>query len=259
MKNVALITGASSGLGKAFAEIHAKRGGDLVIVARSTDKLNELKSKLEENYKVGVYVLTKDLSEIDAAEEIYNELKRKNISVDYLINNAGLGGQGYFHERTMEQDINLIMVDIIALTKLTKLYLRDFVKRGNGKILNVSSTAALMPAGPLQAVYYAAKSYVTALSEGIWQEIQGTGVTITTLMPGGMNTGFAKASNLENTALAKEMTFSPEVVAQDGYNAMLNGDMEVISKLTPEQVEWFKTIPTTPKEILLKQLFEMQR
>ena len=259
MKKVALITGASSGLGKAFAEIHAKRGGDLVIVARSTDKLNELKSKLEENYKVGVYVLTKDLSEIDAAEEIYNELKRKNISVDYLINNAGLGGQGYFHERTMEQDINLIMVDIIALTKLTKLYLRDFVKRGNGKILNVSSTAALMPAGPLQAVYYAAKSYVTALSEGIWQEIQGTGVTITTLMPGGMNTGFAKASNLENTALAKEMTFSPEVVAQDGYNAMLNGDMEVISKLTPEQVEWFKTIPTTPKEILLKQLFEMQR
>ena len=259
MKNVALITGASSGLGKAFAEIHAKRGGDLVIVARSTDKLNELKSKLEENYKVGVYVLTKDLSEIDAAEEIYNELKRKNISVDYLINNAGLGGQGYFHERTMEQDINLIMVDIIALTKLTKLYLRDFVKRGNGKILNVSSTAALMPAGPLQAVYYAAKSYVTALSEGIWQEIQGTGVTITTLMPGGMNTGFAKASNLENTSLAKEMTFSPEVVAQDGYNAMLNGDMEVISKLTADQVEWFKTIPTTPKEILLKQLFEMQR
>ena len=258
MKNVALITGASSGLGKAFAEIHAKRGGDLVIVARSTDKLNELKSKLEENYKVGVYVLTKDLSEIDAAEEIYNELKRKNISVDYLINNAGLGGQGYFHERTMEQDINLIMVDIIALTKLTKLYLRDFVKCGNGKILNVSSTAALMPAGPLQAVYYAAKSYVTALSEGIWQEIQGTGVTITTLMPGGMNTGFAKASNLENTALAKEMTFSPEVVAQDGYNAMLNGDMEVISKLTADQVEWFKTIPTTPKEILLKQLFEMQ-
>ena len=259
MKNVALITGASSGLGKAFAEIHAKRGGDLVIVARSTDKLNELKSKLEENYKVGVYVLTKDLSEIDAAEEIYDELKRKNISVDYLINNAGLGGQGYFHERTMEQDINLIMVDIIALTKLTKLYLRDFVKRGNGKILNVSSTAALMPAGPLQAVYYAAKSYVTALSEGIWQEIQGTGVTITTLMPGGMNTGFAKASNLENTALAKEMTFSPEVVAQDGYNAMLNGNMEVISKLTAEQAEWFKTIPTTPKEILLKQLFEMQR
>ena len=151
------------------------------------------------------------------------------------------------------------MVDIIALTKLTKLYLREFVKRGNGKILNVSSTAALMPAEPLQAVYYAAKSYVTALSEGIWQEIQGTGVTITTLMPGGMDTGFAKASNLENTALAKEMTFSAEVVAQDGYNAMLNGDMEVISKLTADQVEWFKTIPTTPKEILLKQLFEMQR
>ncbi len=259
MKNVALITGASSGLGKSFAEIHAKRGGDLIIVARSIDKLNELKKSLEENFKVNVYVLPKDLSKIDAAEEIYGELNREKIPVDYLINNAGLGGQGYFHERTMEQDLNLIMVDIIALTKLTKIFLRDFVKRGSGKILNVSSTAALMPAGPMQAVYYAAKSYVTALSEGIWQEIQGTGVTITTLMPGGMDTGFAKASNLENTNLAKAMTFSPDVVAQDGYEAMLRGDMEVISKLTPEQLEWFKSVPTTPKEILLKQLFEMQK
>ena len=111
----------------------------------------------------------------------------------------------------------------------------------------------------MQATYCAAKSYVTALSEGICQEIQGTGVTITTLMPGGMDTGFAKASNLESTVLAKAMTFTPEVVAKDGYEAMLRGDMEVISKLTAEQVEWFKTIPTTPKEILLKQLFEMQR
>ncbi len=135
MKNVALITGASSGLGKSFAEIHAKRGGDLVIVARSTDKLNELKKLLEENFKVNVYVLPKDLSKIDAAEEIYDELNREKIPVDYLINNAGLGGQGYFHERTMDQDLNLIMVDIIALTKLTKIFLRDFVKRGSGKIL----------------------------------------------------------------------------------------------------------------------------
>ena len=259
MKKVALITGASSGLGKELARIHAARGGDLVIVARSVDRLNDLKTELEQKFGVSVYVLPKDLSKVDAAEEIYDELKREKISVDYLINNAGLGGQGYFHERTMEQDLNLIMVDIIALTKLTKLFLRDFVKRGNGKILNVSSTAALFPGGPLQAVYYAAKSYVTVLDAAIWQEIQGTGVTMTTLMPGGMDTGFAKASSLENTALAKEMTFTPAVVAQDGYNAMIRGDMEVISKLTPEHAEWFKTIPTTPKEILLKQIFNMQK
>ena len=259
MKEIALITGASSGLGKALAEIHAKRGGDLVIVARSVDRLNELKQNLEKNYGASVYVLPKDLSKIDAAEEIYDELRRENIEVDYLINNAGLGGQGYFHERAMEQDMNLIMVDIIALTKLTKLFLRDFVKRGSGKILNVSSTAALMPAGPLQAVYYAAKSYVTALSDGIWQEIQGTGVTITTLMPGGMDTGFAKASNLENTPIAKAMTFTPEVVALDGYEAMIRGDMEVVSRLTPEQEIWFKSVPTTPKEIIMKQIFDMQK
>ena len=259
MKETALITGASSGLGKALAEIHAKRGGDMVVVARSVDKLNELKKNLEQNYSVNVYVLPKDLSKFEAAEEIYDEISRENIEIDYLINNAGLGGQGYFHERTMAQDMNLIMVDIIALTKLTKLFLRDFVKRGSGKILNVSSTAALMPAGPLQSVYYAAKSYVTALSDGIWQEIQGTGVKITTLMPVGMDTGFAKASNLENTILAKAMTFTPEIVAQDGYEAMLRGDMEVISRLTPEQEIWFKSVPTTPKEIILQQIFDMQK
>lgn len=259
MKKVALITGASSGLGKELAKIHAEKGGDLIIVARSVDKLNELKKNLEEKFGIEVYVLPKDLSKIDAAEEIYDEVQREKISVDYLINNAGLGGQGYFHERTMEQDMGMIMVDIIALTKLTKLFLRDFVKRGSGKILNVSSTAAIMPGGPLQAVYYAAKSYVTALGDGIWQEIQGTGVTLTTLMPGGMDTGFAKASNLENTVLAKAMTFTPDVVARDGYDAMIRGDMEVISKVTPEQDAWFKSVPTLPKETLLKQIFEMQK
>ncbi len=136
--------------------------------------------------------------------------------------------------------------------------MKDFVERGSGRILNVSSTAALFPAGPLQAVYFASKSYVTALGDAIWQEIQGTGVTITTLMPGGMDTGFAKASNLEGTSLAKAMIFTPDVVALDGYEAMMRGDMEVVSKLTPEQEEWFKTIPITPKEILIKQIFEMQ-
>lgn len=259
MKNTALITGASSGLGKELAKIHAERGGDLVIVARSVDRLNALKAELEQNYKISVYVLPKDLSKIGAAEEIYDELQRENIELDYLINNAGLGGQGYFHERTMAQDMNMIMVDIIALTKLTKLFLRDFVKRGSGRILNVSSTAALMPAGPLQAVYYAAKAYVTSLSDAIWQEIQGTGVTITTLMPGGMDTGFAKASDLEGTVLAKAMTFTPDVVAQDGYAAMLKGEMEVVSKLTPEQEEWFKSVPTTPKKVIMRQIFEMQK
>ena len=100
MKKVALITGASSGLGKELAKIHAECGGDLVIVARSVDKLNDLKGELEQKFGVSVYVLPKDLSKADAAEEIYDELQREKISVDYLINNAGLGGQGYFHERT---------------------------------------------------------------------------------------------------------------------------------------------------------------
>ena len=257
--STALITGASSGLGKELARIHAERGGDLIIVARSVDKLNELKRELESEHGVRVYVLPKDLSKRTAPEEIYAELKTENMPVDILINNAGLGGHGYFHERSMESDMNMLMIDVIALTKLTKLFLKDFVVRGSGRILNVSSTAALFPAGPLQAVYFASKAYVTSLSDAIWQEIQGTGVTMTVLMPGGMDTGFAKASNLEGTSLAKAMIFTPDVVALDGYEAMMRGDMEVISKLTPEQEEWFKTIPTTPKAALIKQIFEMQK
>lgn len=190
MKNVALITGASSGLGKEFARLHASKGGDLVIVARSVAKLEALAEELHDTYGTAVVVLPKDLSRPDAPQEIYDAVHDKGITIDILINNAGLGGQGAFVERSMEDDMNLLAIDVIALTKLTKLFLRDFLARDAGKILNVSSTAALMP-GPLQATYYAAKAYVTSLGDALWQEAQGTHVTVTTLMPGGMDTGFA--------------------------------------------------------------------
>lgn len=111
--------------------------------------------------------------------------------VDHLINNAGFGGQGDFvRERTMEQDINMIAVNVECTTRLCKLFLPDFIKRGSGKVLNVSSTAATMP-GPLPAVYYATKAYVTSFSNALWRELQGTGVIVTALMPGAMQTGFA--------------------------------------------------------------------
>ena len=157
MKNVALITGASSGLGKEFARLHASKGGDLVIVARSVAKLEALAEELHDTYGTAVVVLPKDLSRPDAPQEIYDAVHDKGITIDILINNAGLGGQGAFVERSMEDDMNLLAIDVIALTKLTKLFLRDFLARDAGKILNVSSTAALMP-GPQQATYYAAKA-----------------------------------------------------------------------------------------------------
>lgn len=131
----------------------------------------------------------------------FDTCKLNGWSVDYLINNAGFGGQGDFaRERTMEDDLSMIAVNIATPTRLCKLFLPEFIKRGSGKVLNVSSTAAVMP-GPLQAVYYATKSYLTSFSNALWRELKGTGVTVTALMPGAMETGFAKTGGLTETKL----------------------------------------------------------
>ena len=150
MKKVALITGASSGIGKEFARIHAEKGGDLVITARREEKLNELKNELEQKHGIKVMVIGKDLSQANAPKEIYDEVKNAGIEVDYLINNAGFGGHGKFHERDWNLDLTMINLNVTALSAMTRLFLPDFVKRNSGKILNVSSTASLMP-GPLQS------------------------------------------------------------------------------------------------------------
>lgn len=256
-RKTALITGASSGIGKEFAKIHASKGGNLVVVARSEERLNELKVELESTYHVSVNVIVKDLSLQDSPMEIYNEVNALGVEIDYLINNAGFGGRGFFHERTMNQDMQMMQVNMMALTALTKLFLPDFAKRGSGKVLNVSSTAALMP-GPLQAVYYATKSYVTSFSNAINEEVKSTGITVTALMPGAMDTGFAKASDMANTPLFAKMV-SPVAVAKAGYDGMVNGKLNVTSGLSFTQRIFLAVTPFVPKSIMLKQIFEMQK
>lgn len=252
----ALITGASSGIGKEFAQIHAKQGGNLVIVARSENKLKELKEDLEKSHGISVSVVAKDLSQPNAAEEIYNEVKGMGIKVDYLINNAGFGGVGKFQKRKIQEDLNMINLNISALTALTHFFLQDFVKRGEGKILNVSSTASLLP-GPLQAVYYATKAYVTSFSNALAEELHDTNITVTNLMPGATATDFGKVSGMDKTELFKN-TASAESVAKDGYNAMIKGKLDVISGLTTSQKIMMSMIPLTPKKVLLSQIRKMQ-
>lgn len=256
MNKTALITGASSGIGKEFAKIHAKTGGNLVIVARSKDKLLALKEALEKEYKIHVSVIEKDLTEKDAAKEVFNFVKYSKIEIDYLINNAGFGGIGKFHERKLEEDLNMIQLNVVALTALTRLFLPTFVEKNSGKILNVSSTASLM-AGPLQAVYFATKAYVTSFSNAIAEELSETNVTVTTLMPGATETDFGKTSGMDKTSLFKN-TADANSVAKDGYNAMLNGDLDVISGVSLSQKLMLKAIPITPKKVLLKQVKKMQ-
>ena len=252
----ALITGASSGIGKELAHLHAETGGDLVIVARSANKLNALKEELEKKHSVEVYVIAKDLGNSTAAKEIYDEVKSNGIEVNYLINNAGFGGVGKFHERNIQDDLNMINLNISALTALSHYFLQDFVAWNEGKILNVSSTASLLP-GPLQAVYYATKAYVTSFSNALAEELYDTNITVTNLMPGATETEFGKVSGMDKTDLFKNAV-SARSVAADGYNAMLKGKLDVISGLKISQKVMMSMLPFTPKKMVLSQVRKMQ-
>ncbi len=252
----ALITGASSGIGKEFAHIHAEQGGDLVIVARSKDSLEQLKSELESRHHISVYVIVKDLSKSSSPQEVYDEIKSQGITVDFLINNAGFGGVGKFHEREWEQDLAMINVNIIALTALTRFFLPEFVKRNEGKILNVSSTASFMP-GPNQAVYYASKSFVTFFSNAIAEELHDTNVTVTTLMPGATESKFGAVSGMDKTVMFKK-TASARTVAEDGYKAMIEGKLDIVSGFPLIMRIMSLFIPFMPKKRVLQTIRKMQ-
>lgn len=231
MKNTALITGASNGIGLELAKVHASKGGDLVLVARNKSKLDELKEELESNYKVNVYTIGKDLSAPDAAWQVYEETKKQNIQIDYLINNAGFGDFGMFAETSWVKELQMINLNITTLTLFTKLYLQEMVKRRSGKIMNVASTAAFQ-SGPTMAVYYATKAYVLSFSEAVNNEVEGQGISITTLCPGATESGFQAAAAMEESNLVKgrKLPGSKEVAAY-GYAAMMKGKTVAIHGL----------------------------
>jgi short-subunit dehydrogenase len=256
MKNTALITGASSGIGMELAKIHAEKGGDLVIVARRAEKLQALKEEIEGKFDSQVLVISKDLTQANAPQEVYDQLKQEGIQIDYLINNAGFGGRGKFHERAWEKDLAMINLNIVALTALTRFFLPDFVARNSGKILNVSSTASLTP-GPLQAVYYATKAYVTFFSNAIAEELHDTNITVTALLPGATETEFAKTSDMDKTSLF-DNTFSAYEVALDGYNGMLAGKMDVLAGVSFSQKLMMRSLPFMPKKMRLSTIRKMQ-
>ena len=258
MKNkTALITGASSGIGKELAHIHAENGGDLVVVARSQEKLEALKQELGNEHGVRVTVIAKDLTQPNAAKEVYEEVQASGLEIEYLINNAGFGGQGRFHERAWQDDLNMIQLNIVTLTALCRFFIPHFVERKSGRILNVSSTASLTPGGPLQAVYFATKHFVTGFSYGIAGELAETGVTVTALMPGATATDFSSAAGLDETSLFANAV-SARSVAEDGYGGMMAGKLDVVSGLTFGQTLMIKAAPLTPKKLILKQILKMQ-
>lgn len=257
MKQVALITGAAGGIGKEFAKIHAAKGGDIIAIDLNAEGLATLKNELSGgSQQTEVYTITKNLAHPEATREIYEELSSQEIELAYLINNAGFGGVGKFHERNWEQDLAMIQVNVLALTSLTRFFLPDFVARKSGKILNVSSTVSLIP-GPFQAVYFASKAYVTSFTNSLSGELFGTGVTATALLPGATQTGFGAHSGMDKTSIYRKPASAQEV-ARDGYEAMLAGKLQVISGLPWSQRMSLSITPLLPKEMVINRIRKQQ-
>lgn len=223
MNKTALITGASRGIGLELAKVHASKKGDLVLVARDREKMEKIKKGLEDKFGVRVYAILKDLSTPFSSKEVYNEVKKLGLRIDYLINNAGIGNHGFFFKTDWKKEEQMIELNVKTLTHLTKLYLKDMVKEGSGRIMNVASTAAFQP-GPLMSVYYASKAYVLHFSEAVDNEARERGVTVTTLCPGPTSTGFAFAANAVDSPVFKNKKLpTAKHVAEYGYAAMLKG------------------------------------
>jgi short-subunit dehydrogenase len=227
---VALITGASGGIGLEFARLAAAAGHDLVLAARSGARLDEVAAELGGQHGVTVRTVVADLADPDAAKSVAAAVDGQLPEV--LINNAGVGGQGRFAvERPLGNDLAMIRLNVLSLVELTGLLLPAMVARGSGGILNVASTAGYLP-GPRQAVYYASKAFVKSFSEALTEECRGTGVRVTALCPGPVDTGFARASGLSESMLMKAPGKVPAAdVARVGWEALAAGRAVVVPGL----------------------------
>jgi uncharacterized protein len=225
-----LITGASGGIGYELAKLFARDHHNLVLVARSADKLAQIATELQA-HGITVKTIALDLAASPAPKFLFDQLQREGVAVDILINNAGFGVFGEFAQMPEEEILGQIQLNITALTALTRLFLPAMVQRRSGRIMNVASTAAFQP-GPLMAVYYATKAYVLSFSEAIANELHHSGVTVTCFCPGATHTDFAKRAGMENSRLFKQLgAMTAKKVALDGYRAVMEGRTLAISGL----------------------------
>jgi short-subunit dehydrogenase len=221
-KQSALITGATGGIGYELAKVFAAHGHDVVLVARNADKLKEISDAFQHTYNIAVHIVPLNLLAPDAPNELYHYLKRNNITVEYLVNNAGFGTHGYFHEIDLAENLDLVQLNIAVVTHLARLFLADMVKRNAGGILNIASTAAFQP-GPFMATYYASKAYVLSLTEAIAHELQRTKVKISVLCPGPTDTDFQQRAGITKTILGSKgmLMMPPDKVAMIGYQQFM--------------------------------------
>ena len=222
-RQTALVTGGSGGIGLELAKNLARAGFDLVLVARKRDTLEAAAGQLEGKFGIKAHVFAADLRLQDTPQAIFEFLHNENIDIDVLVNNAGFGLGGEFADTAIQRELEMIQVNIAALTHLTKLFIPPMIKRRSGRVLNLASTAAFQP-GPLMAVYYATKAYVLSFSEALSEELRNTGVSVTALCPGPTQTDFADAAQMTNSRLFNTFGVADAAdVAKYGFDAMMQG------------------------------------
>ena len=241
----AIVTGASGGFGLEFAKLLAADRYDLVLIARSGDKLAALASDLRARHGVAVETLVLDLSKVGAAATVFARIPQ----CDILINNAGFATNGRFEEIPPERIRDEISLDVLTLTELTRAYVPAMRARRSGRILNVASTAGMLP-GPFMSVYYACKAYVLSFSQGIAEELRGTGVTVTCLAPGASATGFAERAKAGRSLLFRRLPVADAAsVALAGYRAMMAGQVLVVPGLSNKLVALASRL--SPRRLLI--------
>lgn len=238
-QSTALITGASSGIGHELALAFGRHGHPLVLVARNRERLDQVAAEVEEKYGVSAYVAAQDLALEGAVQAIYGKLQEQSITVDILVNNAGMIAYGKFQETDWDRESKMIQVNLVALTELTKVFLKDMVARGYGRVLNVGSNGSFAPS-PLNAVYSATKAYVLSFSEAIAEELDGSGVTVTALLPGATRTELQQRGDMADVRLLESGVMEPATVAQAGYQTVMRGQRVAF----PSPAIWLQYLAT---------------
>jgi len=249
MKKYILITGASSGIGYEMAQLLAKQKYNLVLVARSLDKLETIKSELENRYSILVVVIAKDLSIVENAIALHKETQTLGLQVEMFVNNAGFGLYGDFVETSLEEELKMINLNVSSLVVLTKLFAQDMIKSKSGRIMNVASLLSFIPF-PYYSIYSATKTFVLAFTETIASELEGTGVIVTALCPGTVETNFHSDGMRKTNAMSANKPVSAESVAIAGVHLLLNGKGKKIVGFN----NWFiSNLPRfTPDFIMMK-------
>ncbi len=249
MKELVVLTGASSGIGLEMARELATKGIDLILVARRMDILQNIKTELESLFRIKVTIISKDLSKPESAKELYDEIKSQKLIVTGLINNAGFGNYGDFSETPLAEDLNMIQVNVATMVSLTKLFLIDMKAISRGRIMNIASLLSFLPF-PYYSVYSATKAFVLAFTETLAAELEGSGVIVTALCPGPIDTGFNTSEMLKTNAYKTNKPMDPKVVAKQGIELFLNGKGKKIVGFN----NWFiSNLPRiTPDRIMMK-------